>query len=241
MPIQLTFQCNESWDKMPNTNQGKFCDKCSKNTYDLTDKTEEEIHHLYLKNKGKLCGKIQHKQLDIPLYRTYQMQLAKLCVALFFVFGSCLFNSGVQAQEIKVDSVSVAKTETEFFTIQGTVIDKDTKELIFFAAVYYDNGVEKIGGTTDFDGKFKLEIPRDLILTDSIDINISTIGYKNIKIKNIDVSKPYVAQVFLQMELSVILCTMGMVIYCPPIISTDPDAHRSVTFDRDDIEHSPYR
>lgn len=245
MAIQLTYQCNESWDKMPDANQGKFCDKCSKNIYDLTNKTELEIHQLYLQNKGKLCGKIQNKQLDISLYQQYQLQLAKLCVALFLVFGSCLFNNGIQAQNIKVDSVFVVEDKpTEYFTVKGVVKDKETQELIPFASVYYDTGKEKIGGMTDFDGVFNLKIPRNLIQTDSIIIHISTLGYETIKITGIDASNLEVAMVSLEMKVSAVSITLGMVVIdvCgPPLIDTDPDAHRSVNFYREDIEHSPYR
>ena len=155
MAIQLSFQCDESWDKMPNINQGKFCGKCSKNIYDLTDKSESEIHQLYKENNGKLCGKIRPQQLSNSIYREQRVKLATFCLALFLVFGGYLFKSELHAQNNAIDSnIIVLEDKIEYITIKGKILEEGTNEPIIFATVYYEKNDTKIGTATDFDGKF---------------------------------------------------------------------------------------
>jgi hypothetical protein len=240
MAIQLSFQCDESWDKMPNINQGKFCDKCSKNIHDLTDKSESEIHQLYKKNNGQLCGKIRPQQLKNSIYRQQRTKLAKFCLELFLVFGGYLFKSDLQAQNNAKDSIVVTIDEIRYSNISGTIIEKKGKESVPFASVYYEFKGEKYGTVTEFDGKFNLKIDLNIIKCDNVDLIISSLGYKKMKVKGIKLSKEHNSILNLELEYDIQEITLGMIISCPPIINKDPESHGATIITGDELRRSPY-
>ncbi len=60
--IGIKNPCSERWEDMHDFPTGKFCDVCSKNVIDFTEKTNEEIFKLLNgKTKGEICGRIQLK------------------------------------------------------------------------------------------------------------------------------------------------------------------------------------
>ena len=98
MAIRLNFNCHENWNNMTPSEQGRFCDSCAKNVFDLTNKSDDEIRLIYTQNKGKMCGRIRSTQLGRPLVSSKKMTLARFCLALFMVFGSLLFTIDGHAQ-----------------------------------------------------------------------------------------------------------------------------------------------
>lgn len=57
--------CPENWDKMKIVIDSRFCEKCTKNIIDFTNKTREEIFaYLLANNQKKVCGRIYKSQLD---------------------------------------------------------------------------------------------------------------------------------------------------------------------------------
>lgn len=241
MAIQLSFQCDESWDKMPNTNQGKFCGKCSKNIYDLTDKSESEIHQLYKENNGKLCGKIRPQQLNNSIYTQQRTKLAKFCLALFLVFGGNLFKSELHAQNNVIDStITLIESNNEYYTINGIILEEGTNDPLPFANVHYEVNDKNIGTATDFDGKFTLKIIKGSVPNDSIDLIVSYIGYNKLKILGLDLRNSINNEIHLERKLHQDM-TVGMIIIsCPPIINKDPESHGTTIITGDELRRSPY-
>jgi hypothetical protein len=226
---------------MPNVNQGKHCDMCSQNVHDLTDKSESEIHQLYQKNNGKLCGKIRPQQLDTSRYKQQRIKLAKFCLALFLVFGGCLFKTELHAQNSATKAAAIELDDRiDYYTLNGTVIDKETKEPIFFASVYYKIEGVKHGTSTDFDGKFNLRIRKNTILPDSIDLSVSSLGYRKMKVTGVELSKDVNTTLNLELEYDVQEITMGYIISCPPIINIDPESHGQTIITGEELRRSPY-
>ncbi len=65
MKLSLNNPCFESWDEMSDTNDGKFCDVCSKKVFDLRDKTDDEVVEIFkIANTNSICTKIQAKRVD---------------------------------------------------------------------------------------------------------------------------------------------------------------------------------
>lgn len=242
MAIQINFQCNESWDKMSNLNQGKFCDKCSKKIHDLTDKSEAEIHQLYTENKGKLCGKIRLQQLNNSIYKQQKIKLAKFCLALFLVFGGYLFKSELQAQNSANDSTVVTIDELRYSYISGTIFEKKGKEPIPFATVYYEYKGEKYGTVTDFDGNFKLKVDLDSIQSASIDLKISALGYMKTKVTGVELSCGEKSVVNLELEFNSHEISLGIIISTPniPLINRDPESHGTTIITGEELRRSPY-
>ena len=51
--ISIPEPCPESWDKMHQTQKGKFCDLCSKEVIDFTKWTDSEVIQYFEKNTNK--------------------------------------------------------------------------------------------------------------------------------------------------------------------------------------------
>ena len=54
----FSFKCPMNWDDMSPSSNGRFCSKCSKEVYDLTNCTLDEIRELQSR-KGSICGMIR--------------------------------------------------------------------------------------------------------------------------------------------------------------------------------------
>lgn len=68
--------------------------------------------------------------------------------------------------------------------IQGTVLDKQTKEKIVYAAVYFSGTFN--GAYTDQNGNFKLDISKNT----SMPLSISAVGYYSFTLNNFSSGKP---------------------------------------------------
>ena len=56
--------CQEDWQNMTPTEQGRYCDVCAKCVVDLRGKSQQEIHKLYVENDGNLCGTMSTNQYN---------------------------------------------------------------------------------------------------------------------------------------------------------------------------------
>ena len=63
--INIPEPCSENWNEMSPTEKGAFCQKCAIDVYDFTNKSGDEIRDILTLNiGGRVCGKIEPKQLD---------------------------------------------------------------------------------------------------------------------------------------------------------------------------------
>jgi hypothetical protein len=58
----FSFKCPMSWDAMEDSANGKFCSKCRKEVFDLTNCSTDEVRALQEKH-GSLCGTIRIAQV----------------------------------------------------------------------------------------------------------------------------------------------------------------------------------
>ncbi len=68
--------------------------------------------------------------------------------------------------------------------IQGTILDKQTKEKIVYAAVYFSGTFN--GTYSDQNGNFKLDVSKNL----SMPLSISAVGYYSVTLNNFSTGKP---------------------------------------------------
>ena len=71
-------------------------------------------------------------------------------------------------------------------TISGTIMDKQTKEKLIFAAVYFSSSF--VGTHTDINGKFVLNISGNA----SMPVTVSALGYYSETVTNYTVGKPLI-------------------------------------------------
>lgn len=60
----FSFKCPMSWDDMENSANGKFCSKCRKEVFDLTNCSTDEVRALQEKH-GSICGSIRVAQAAV--------------------------------------------------------------------------------------------------------------------------------------------------------------------------------
>jgi len=63
--ISIHNPCNEDWGKMKIGVDSRYCNHCTKDVIDFTDKTRQEILEYFLANYNKkICGRFNTSQLD---------------------------------------------------------------------------------------------------------------------------------------------------------------------------------
>lgn len=61
--IQLRFSCNEDWNNMTVTSDGRFCTRCQKKVYDFTDSKAAEFQQILSENNYRVCGRFTLQQM----------------------------------------------------------------------------------------------------------------------------------------------------------------------------------
>jgi hypothetical protein len=93
--IQITNPCDNDWNAMKPSSEGRFCEACSKNVVDFSHRSDAEIRAYMLERNGEnICGRFRKQQVDrirIELDRTI-LQAAipfwqKFLVVVLVCFG----------------------------------------------------------------------------------------------------------------------------------------------------------
>ncbi|UEQ74628.1 carboxypeptidase-like regulatory domain-containing protein [Chryseobacterium arthrosphaerae] len=154
--IGIKNPCSERWEDMHDFPTGKFCDVCSKNVIDFTEKTNEEIFKLLNgKTKGEICGRIQLKA-------TFNTSIAAAGILLITNIIS------VNAQIINKNSnipyqIEKFKKEKKTVNFSGTLLDSNIQQPIANADLYFIQLKKYIKAITDEKGNFSIEIPKAII------------------------------------------------------------------------------
>ncbi|MEJ2596589.1 MAG: TonB-dependent receptor [bacterium] len=122
--------------------------------------------------------------------------------------------------------------------LQGTIIDKDTREPIPFANIVVENRGSQVGGTSsDFDGKYSIKpIPPG-----KFDVKATFVGYKTKVIQGVTIGADRIR--FLDIELEATtetLETVEVVDYKVPLIDKDQTAS-GATVTAEEIAKMPQR
>lgn len=81
--ICIPEPCHEDWQKMTQTEKGKFCGICTKEVIDFTSKTDEDLVKILIDSKNT-CGKFKKTQLnrEVKLERKSGLKLAPYAASL---------------------------------------------------------------------------------------------------------------------------------------------------------------
>ncbi len=81
--ISIPEPCHEDWAKMTATEKGKFCSVCTKEVFDLTSKTDEELVKILTESKDA-CGRVKKSQLnrEVKMERKSGQSFAPLAASM---------------------------------------------------------------------------------------------------------------------------------------------------------------
>jgi len=177
LKITIPEPCHEDWSKMTKTNKGKFCNSCTKEVFDFTTFSDEQLIKQFGK-QGDLCGRFTTNQLDRSLVLQRKKQHNYLSYAFSGIFSLLLLNSSPSKAQEKPKTIQTNKKfisiplqntrVTNNITVTGKVLDEANLPLP--GATVLIKGTLN-GTTTDFDGVFSLDCKKTDILV------FSYVGY----------------------------------------------------------------
>lgn len=161
LKLEISKTCQENYNGFEKTTNGGFCNSCSKEVLDFTEKGVSEIHDYFSNNSENTCARLTTNQLDVINGRS-KLNLVRsvgiACLALFS-FGE------VVAQENATTSETTVTKQENTFTIKGNVQDGDFP----LTGVNIILQGSKIGTQSDINGDFifpkKLKIGDVLIFS----------------------------------------------------------------------------
>ncbi len=173
--IDIPQPCSENFHLMTPTERGAFCEKCSIDTYDFRDKTNDQIRGILKANMGQeVCGRFTGKQLEElnkdfeewTFTSTKSFQSGFL-FALIAVFGLTLFSCTDQQQETEI--ISFQETTKNIVdninTNVGTafVAEDSIQAEPIVPEIMLDYWEYEIGGVLDYNYPQVVQEPLELI------------------------------------------------------------------------------
>ncbi|MFD2554779.1 carboxypeptidase-like regulatory domain-containing protein [Sphingobacterium tabacisoli] len=184
MSIKIPKKCNEPWDGMSPTADGKFCSTCNLEVIDFTDWKTEDIISYVQESSTKVCGRISRTQSapDYKLLFLNTQQLSRFGFGL--ALSGLLFTQSLAAESHVIDTTGVhlqhQQNLRDSITIQGVVTDQSGRPL---AEVAIRNLLTNELFKTDKEGRFIFKFPSIYNLK-SLPLLIVYIGYKRVNINH---------------------------------------------------------
>tara|TARA_R110000787_G_scaffold84610_1_gene181217 strand:- start:911 stop:2035 length:1125 start_codon:yes stop_codon:yes gene_type:complete len=170
--ICIPEPCHEDWNKMTPTDKGKFCSECTKEVFDFTKVTDEELVKRVANNE-KVCGRFNSSQLnrEMKLERKSGFSLAP--VAASFLLPFTLFASSKKENTKKDTPIfkeykslyigslhKVAENKMQI-TTTGKIVDENGKPIS--NVIIYVKNTELIE-LSGLRGDYKIKSANDEIL-----------------------------------------------------------------------------
>lgn len=160
--ISIPEPCHEDWAKMTATEKGKFCDVCTKEVFDFTSKTDEELVKFVSKNKSA-CGRFNKSQLnrEVKLERKSSYSLAPFAASLLLpltLFSNNLKNKDTTTSEKPIISLGVGRysnsaSERIQIVTTGTITDQNGRPIKNVEITSNESGVR---AWTNRNGEFRI-------------------------------------------------------------------------------------
>ena len=167
--IRIPEPCHEDWNKMTPTQKGKFCKVCTKEVFDFTKSSDEELVKKVYKNEN-LCGRFQSSQInrEMKLERKSGISLAPLAASFLLPFtllastktGTNSKESKLQGKFISLNIGSNSSNELEKVQIitTGKITDETGKPVINAKITVKESSKSELTG---IKGDFKITSAND--------------------------------------------------------------------------------
>lgn len=171
--VQIQKPCTESWKQMNPTQRGAFCQKCSIEVIDFTDKSSDEIKTIFRSLAGQsICSRFSNQQLE-----TLNVEFEKWSVleskssfqsmwvfSLIVVFGLTLFSCETEKDRKMIKQIQHTATRL-VLKHSNTAAEKSILNDSKFETIQEIKMVEKI---------IDLQLPLEL---EGINISDSSVDY----------------------------------------------------------------
>ncbi len=195
--LTIPTPCTENWNAMTPDPNGRFCASCQKTVIDFSSMSDAEIVQYFTHFKGVTCGRFTEKQLQRPLSMP---TVSKPQNRWAWAFSALLLPTVLSSQTVKtVESVVFSTNSVVLPTVvelkkqgaeinhneatiklHGIVVDTQYQPIIGASIVL--RGTNN-GTVTDLDGHFELKVPAPTTDKQTIDIEVSFIGYESLSLK----------------------------------------------------------
>jgi len=181
-PPKIQVPCSEDWDKMQDTERGKYCSKCKQTVHDFTSFTNDEIINTIKENSGQLCARILERNRR-PIWSTLKSVLNFSLAFLLIAFWD-LKKSFAQIADEKGEIHEIAPLKVKRSnTFRGILRDTENNEVLPFATIqaYSQNDKRVAACITDQEGKFSFKL--DSTDLTEIRVEVKYIGYQDTSFK----------------------------------------------------------
>lgn len=204
LKISIPNPCNESWDNMTPTGNGRHCESCNKTVVDFTKKSAEEIS-TYLSNaETKICGRFKAAHVYQPTVIDASQNYIKPSwfrsrwMAMFTLVSFVSFGKKSQAQlvgqamvnkttPVEEEKSNVKQTST---VIHGWIKNSATKKGVSEVEIRIYSGGKEIAYSTSFtNGSYFITVPPQHIYDFKIDLEYNSATYKAQVLKDLPVNK----------------------------------------------------
>lgn len=158
--ITIPEPCHEDWAKMTPTEKGKFCGVCSKEVFDFTKSTDEELIKTLEAGKN-LCGRFKNSQLDreVKMERKSRTGLLPYAASLLLPIGligasEVYAQGGPSLNDNEFKSLRIGSNPVKsIVTITGSVTDTNNVPVVNAEVFVLETGKSV---RTAPDGSYKL-------------------------------------------------------------------------------------
>jgi len=186
--LQVANPCHENWDKMTETDKGRFCLSCQKEVIDFSIMTDQQILQQISKASGGFCGKFNNGQLNRDIKENKKQRLTWYKYFIHVSLPALLLTNKLSAQQTRTigDTIvctsnqpvrmgKVAATDVaskEKFIIEGKVVDEIGAPIPGASVKIKET---KYGVSADNAGNFRFEIKDS---AKHIKLLVSAVGFE---------------------------------------------------------------
>jgi hypothetical protein len=172
--LNIPKPCSENWNAMHSTNEGKFCNLCSKQVIDFTVLTDTQIIQYFEQQQGKTCGRLTQEQIERInlLLQKQENEQPNLWRIFAWALSASTLTSTAILQEAKAENIVYQEVTNKkpFTQLINTTTNDTIKEFVITGKVIsVEDGTalpgvtvsikgSKIGTQTDIEGAYKLDI-----------------------------------------------------------------------------------
>ncbi|RZL48514.1 MAG: hypothetical protein EOP00_09065 [Pedobacter sp.] len=173
--IKIEEPCNQNWELMDGTSNGRFCESCHKCVVDFSNQTNAEIIKYLSSSKNEVCGRVTSTQLNqlsyysliVPSNKNWLKYLSVLAIGVSVLVHDASangFKAPLAVNNISSSSIKDFK-KMNIKVIYGYVYDENKKP-ITGATVMISN--TKLYATTDLNGRYEISLTKNFDIKNNI-------------------------------------------------------------------------